>query len=346
MSKDQKIQDKKLLLAIAEAITSQHIHILDIRHHLKASESYVDLKLEYPNDDFVWNGSIPYHYRRAGRFLDDPALIAALANEVYEAVKPANSKLWTQKESQLWNDKYAGRGVTKEFFMPLLNLEWNCISHDFPSNPNWARRIQDIKEMGYSLATNTKMWCQREGKNTTHILLLPLETAPQTGYEYISKQLRERVLKVLGGYDAYEGEKRPSRYLLPDHKFPEIGWDAETRNEDIGDLTDEEIKEKFQLLDNHRNLQKREVSRRVFQTQKRGTIFGIKYYYQGDENWPEGVPLVGAESEKGWVGSPWYDIEAWRNSLNSKLEALRQYEKLTGRTIEEDLELKRRNTES
>jgi len=45
--------------------------------------------------------------------------------------------------------------VTKPFFDKLLSLKWNSVKHDFPANPNWARRIQDIKELGFTLATAT-----------------------------------------------------------------------------------------------------------------------------------------------------------------------------------------------
>jgi hypothetical protein len=84
-------------------------------------------------------------------------------------------------------------------------------------------------------------------------------------------------------------------------------------------MDDEVIRKKFQLLDNQRNLQKREACRRCYQTNKRGTVFGIKYYYQGNENWPRGVPKRGKEAERGCIGCPWYDLQKWRKSLNQKV---------------------------
>ena len=85
-------------------------------------------------------------------------------------------------------------------------------------------------------------------------------------------------------------------------------------------MTDDEIRAKFQLLDNQRNLEKREACRKVIQTGKLGTIFGIEHYMNGDENWPAGVPKVGKASEAGWKLCPWYDIEAWRQSANEALK--------------------------
>ena len=85
-------------------------------------------------------------------------------------------------------------------------------------------------------------------------------------------------------------------------------------------MTDDEIKQKFQLMSNQRNQQKREVCRKCFQTGKRGSIYGIKYYYYGDENWDINIPQRGKEAEKGCIGCPWYDIAQWRSELLKKLK--------------------------
>ena len=85
--------------------------------------------------------------------------------------------------------------------------------------------------------------------------------------------------------------------------------------ENPDDMTDDEIRAKFQLLTNQRNQQKREVCRNCFQTGKRGTIYGISYFYKGDENWDKSIPTKGKEAEKGCVGCPWYDIQNWKEHL-------------------------------
>ena len=85
------------------------------------------------------------------------------------------------------------------------------------------------------------------------------------------------------------------------------------------EMTDAEIVQKFQLLDSQRNQQKREICRRCFQEGKRGTIYGIKYFYEGNENWDPSIPKVGKAAEKGCIGCPWYDIEFWRKMLNQAL---------------------------
>ncbi len=50
-----------------------------------------------------------------------------------------------------------------------------------------------------------------------------------------------------------------------------------------------------------------------------GYLMGVKYFYEGDEDWPAGCPDTGKEAEEGCIGCGWYDVEAWRQSLNSRL---------------------------
>ena len=300
---------------IQKHIENFNIKVQDLRIHSKASEKYVDVLFRYENQK-SWSGSIPYYYRRTGLFLDSPKEISQLIKKTYIAIKAENSRKWISIEKKKWCTAYKGKTVTKSFFDKLINLKWNCVLSDFPPNRNWARRIQDIKEMGYILATNTKRYNKKLKRNTTQILLLPLERGPQTGYEVINPSLRKRIIKVLKSYDAYEGKVRPSYLLLPDHKFPEISWDKNTRQTNLDNMSDEEIRSKFQLLDNQRNLEKREACRKVIHTENLGTLFGIEYFLNDTGKWPKNIPKVGKKSEAGWKLCPWYDIESWRQSLN------------------------------
>ena len=210
-----------------------------------------------------------------------------------------------------------GKQTTKPFFDILLNMRWNSIFHDLPNNPNWARRIQDIKEFGYTLATDTKK-LDSFGKKTSHILLLPIPRGNITGYEIINEKLKNRILKVLSNIHSFE-TRTIKNGLIPDHKFPEIRWDHDTKSINT-DLSDANIKAKFQLLDNQRNLQKREVCRKCFQSNQRGVIFGIEYFYSGTKDWNKNIPKIGKEAEKGCIGCGWYDINTWRENLNKLIQ--------------------------
>ena len=197
--------------------------------------------------------------------------------------------------------------------------KWHCTNCEI-DNPNFARRIQDLKEMGYTIATHINYHCPVcKNNRSTRLIMLPIDRVEiaGNGYETWSKPLRERILKLFNYIDAYEGKK--NKNCLPDHKFSEIRWDENTKAKNPDDMTDDEIREKFQLLTNQRNQQKREVCRNCIQTGRRGTIYGIDYYYEGGPLWDDKIPKKGKEAEKGCVGCPWYDIERWKKEVKQKL---------------------------
>ena len=289
-----------------------------VHAHTKASEVYVEAEFDYPDE--TWDGWLPIEYRRTGvsiDYKDKPALFSYM-NKVYDLMNPDHLEKWNEDQDDFWSGKNAQ--VTQDIFDSLRDGEWKCVNCELPSNPNFARRIQDLKEFGYTISTNTKMYCPNCGKNTTHLMLLhiPRVELAGNGYETWSPALRKRIIRVLGGIDVYENVQ--SRNVLPDHKFSEIRWDDDTKSENPDEMTDEEIRSKFQLLTNQRNQQKREVCRTCFHTGKRGTIFGIDYFYKGGPDWDESIPKKGKDAEKGCEGCPWYDIQEWRNRLNAKNE--------------------------
>ena len=149
--------------------------------------------------------------------------------------------------------------------------------------------------------------------------MVPLPRGGLSGYETWSSALKNRIIKLHNSIDVYEAKPANRTNLIPDHKFPEIRWDEATRRHNLEDLTDREILQEFQLLTNQRNLQKREVCRSCYQTGQRGYPFGIKFFYQGDERWPETIPRTGRAAEAGCVGCGWYDLAAWRGAVENRL---------------------------
>lgn len=288
------------------------------KKHSKASEEYIHVEFTYPSEK--WNGWVPVEYRRTGLLIKTESELFAHLNFVYEQMRPENYKLWLEKQEKFWSEEKRNATTTKEFFDRLAAKSgWLCVDCDLPKNPNWARRIQDLKEFGYTLATNTKHYCENCNSNKTHLILLRIERGGNNGnaYEVWSPRLRKRIIQALGSIDVYENSS--SAHCLPDHKFPEIRWDVTTKAENPDDMTDDQIRDKFQLLTNQRNQHKREVCRTCFQTSDRGSIYGIPYYYQGTSKWDPTIPTKGKRAEKGCVGCPWYDIELWRQHLVAKL---------------------------
>ena len=301
-----------------ECLNSEGIVVKRFREHTKASEKYIDVVFK-KNNIGLWSGSIPYYYRRTGVFIENPNELIEYLKKIYPLFDIDKIKKFKASEAKRWNVEMSKKQTTKAFFDILLDLNWKSVKYDLPSNPNWARRIQDIKEFGYTLATDTNRKVEGKNETGTHILLIPLPKGGVTGYEVMSPKFRTKVIDSLNSINVYEFSKSNKHGLLPDHKFPEIRWDDKTKSENPDEMSKEKIKEKFQLLDNQRNQQKREVCRKCFQTDKRGKLFGINYFYSGDENWPTNIEKIGKEAEKGCIGCGWYDIEKWRASLNSLL---------------------------
>ena len=250
----------------------------EIKKHSKASEAYIHVCFSYPTQK--WDGWVPIEYRRTGTSIKSDEELVSHLNTVFEQMNPKNYPQWIKDQAEFWKEKKNAQ-TTKGFFDSLSQGGWQCVECTLPKNPNWARRIQDLKEFGYTLATDTKRYCPTCGANKTHLIMLPIPRGGTTGngYETWSPALRKRIIRVLDGVDVYENVKSP--HCLPDHKFSEIRWDESTKAENPDDMTDDEIRQKFQLMTNQRNQQKREVCRTCFQTGKRGTIFGIPFYYEG-----------------------------------------------------------------
>lgn len=307
-----------------ETVLNPNIILFDEprKKHSKASEEYIHVKFIY-SDDAFWEGWVPVEYRRTGVSIKEGETekLYTFLNSVYMQMNPGNLSKWREDQEKFWHEEKPNASTTKAFFDSLVKGGWQCVDCTLPKNPNWARRIQDLKEFGYTLATDTKRYCPNCKENKTHLLLLPIVRSgvEGNGYETWSPALRRRIIRVLGGIDAYEGTY--SAHCLPDHKFSEIRWDEHTKSENPDTMSDDEIKAKFQLLTNQRNQQKREVCRTCFQTGKRGVVYGIQFYYKGNENWDTTLPQKGSDAEKGCIGCPWYDLLEWKRQLLKKLNS-------------------------
>lgn len=288
------------------------------KKHSKASEEYIHVEFTY--SDSEWDGWVPVEYRRTGLSIKSEEQLNKYLNEIYPQMNPSRYPAWLEKQEKFWKKNKAGAKVTKSFFDVLAEGGWKC-GCDLPQNPNPSRRIQDIKDCGYIITTDTKRYCPKCKKNTAHWRMLPIERANNdgNGYETWSPFLRKNIMKVLEDFDVYECKK--SKSCLPDHKFSEIRWDKDTKSENSDNMTDEEIRQKFQLLSNQINQKKREVCRICFQTGKRGIAYGIPYFYEGNEEWDSSIPKSGKEAERGCIGCAWYDFAEWRKHLIDELNS-------------------------
>lgn len=289
---------------IVKLLKNSNIIIRDFHEHGKASECYIGVTF-IQEDGFKWETIVPYVNRRAGLFLDTEEEIVAYLKSIKPYFQKSAMRKWRNAERKVWENSRAD--VTKEFFFALLTFKPVA---EFPPNDNPARRIQDIKDAGYTVATIHHYQDRKSAR-----ILLPIPKATEMGYETFTPRFKARVIRLLNGINAYESKPTTPKGLIPDHKFSEVRWDKDTKVENPMDMSDEEVVQKFQLLDNQRNQQKREVCRNCFQTGKRGVIYGIPFFYKGGPDWDPTIPTVGKIAEKGCVGCAWYDIERWRSEL-------------------------------
>ena len=151
------------------------------------------------------------------------------------------------------------------------------------ANPQPAARIKKLRESGYYIATMKKD-CPTCGKKEFYDLLirLPRKAADNEKRFSISTSLQNKIKNVLPLKDACFDSPQTASELVIDHKFPSSRWvNGETVNET--NMSEEEIKKKFQLLTNQTNLQKERYCKKCVSEGIRGDFFGIKWFYEGDE---------------------------------------------------------------
>lgn len=292
---------------ITEAVADADIRVVGFFVHRKASEKYI--VVTYREKGCIKEWLIPYQYRRTNTFVDTLCDLVGLLRTIKSKLMLQSIKSYKERiRRQIVILFGRGASVTIPIFERLLNNcgEW-VLNKDF-DNENPQRRIQDIKETGFTLATKFG-----EGRTTYH-MLLPFDPVKAATYETISAKVRSQIFMAHRGVNAYTGEPA-STSCLPDHKFPEIRWDKDTPDSN-DNLTPQEMLEKFQIVPENINQMKREICRRCFQSGKRGKLNGINYFYQGDENWDAAIPKNGKMAERGCVGCFWYDMLAWRKSLH------------------------------
>ena len=156
------------------------------KRNTKASEEYVHVRFSYPDVHKKWDGWVPVEYRRTGVSIpvEDHQALEEHLNHIYAQMHPSLYPEWVAEQDELWN---ATRSVeTKEIFNILKDGRWHCRNCEI-SNPNFARRIQDIKEMGYTVATHINYHCPVCGNRRSTRLR---SFCPSIGWS-----LREMVMK-------------------------------------------------------------------------------------------------------------------------------------------------------
>lgn len=188
--------------------------------------------------------------------------------------------------------------------------EWTCGYCNSGSNQP-AATFRELKKRGYvfeEVAPNTwakSMFCPVCNANRTHYKLLSVEPLElEKPRCTITPNQRARVLSLLEGRDAFSGASITSTPEI-DHKVP---WSRLDSDIDISILSDDEIKEHFQLLTREHNLLKDRACQFCIKNLKRPPLFGISFWYEGDDTYQDSC-----------VGCGWYDGKMWRMKINEKI---------------------------
>lgn len=192
----------------------EKITIKETRNNTKASERYVDVIFCYETG-FKWELSIPIEYRRTGINIDKESEIQSYIEKVYNLCHPKDWDEWHKQQDSFWQDKQ--KKETWHLFNILKKtFQWTCVTCEY-KNSNWARRNQDLKEMGYTIATKLNCECNKcNQKKRTFLMLLPLTRGGISGYETWDSKLREKIISLLKAYDVYEHKTVKKRvfYLI------------------------------------------------------------------------------------------------------------------------------------
>lgn len=305
-----------MIQEINRLLAGSGITVSEIRENSPACEKYIYTRFKQDERSFI-ETMVPYVYRRSGLHLETAEEIASHLRSLHQYFTKEHINQWCMNLSASVADD---ESVYTIFFRILLGAHCKEITQNrFPQNNNPQKIFQKIKDNGFvvSILRGKK----NENGGQTRYWLLPIPPTVGTIYESMSEEFKEHVIEILGNVDVYENKEGVG--LLPDHKFSEIRWDENVPENNPVDMPEEKVRAKFQMLTTQRNQQKREVCRHCYTTGERGTIFGLKYFYSGNEFWDSSIPIRGKEAEKGCIGCPWYDIQKWREEITKKINGLK-----------------------
>jgi rubrerythrin len=289
--------------------------IIDDEYFTPEKMNDVFKEVEFTYQTKQWQGALPKFLEKQGLDLTDKEF-DELLEENYQLLEPANTQQWIVESDARWKNKNT---ETYKVLAALYTGEWECRTCGIGRiNDQPPARIKVLKVMGYIICSRRRN-CPTCDKKTMHDILLmlpPIESRFEHGNELrkpMSDILKKRIKKLFGNREVCFNIVRGDIELLIDHKFPSQRWNA-PESDNPNDMSDEEIRSKFQLLSNQTNMWKSRYCDACVKTGKRGDFMGLNWYYAGNENWQGASP----HDENGCKGCPWYDLELWKAKLAEK----------------------------
>lgn len=207
-----------------------------------------------------------------------------------------------------------------EDFETLSDLQWHCTKCELKSGQAKTWQVWR-QEKGIQLDQDEKgnwykkLYCENCKEKTIHRKLKSVEILEvNKARSGIPSKIAKRVKQLYDNEEAVLLRKLSDNELEVDHRFPQIRWGENEADNSL--LSDEQLKEKFMLLNRSHNLLKSRYCERCFAEKIRGSFPGIKYWYEGNEQWQ------GANDcdSSGCVGCFWYDPYEWRKKLNELIK--------------------------
>lgn len=223
--------------------------------------------------------------------------------KVYDSLRPSNVEIWKTKVTKMYSNDTKKAELFHNLFKKIN--ERVPIKDSLPGNSNPQKPLQYLREDGLCIMTE---------RNEIPSYRL-IEGIMTKGFESesIPPKLKKRVLEVFNKIDAVSGTTMSEKLLIAEHKFPEERWGDRIADPNPN-LTDEEIKEKFQLFTDQFNKVKREACKKCVATGIRQAPFGINFFYEGNEKWNCKIEK-GKDAESGCMGCGWYDMAKWKEEL-------------------------------
>ena len=279
----------------------------------KTNDVFKEVEFTYQTKQ--WQGALPKFLEKQGLDLTDEEF-DKLIEDNYQLLEPANTQQWIVESNTRWKNK---NSETYKVLAALYTGEWQCRTCGIGRiNDQPPARIKALKVMGYIICSRRKN-CSTCEKKTMHdilIMLPPIESRFAHGNELrkpMSDILKKRIKKLLGNKEVCFNIVRSDIELLIDHKFPSQRWNA-PEADNPNDMTEGQIRDKFQLLSNQTNMWKSRYCDACVKTGKRGDYMGLNWFHTGNENWQGATP----HDENGCKGCPWYDLELWKTKLAEK----------------------------
>ena len=280
---------------------------------IRNSETHQDILELLDNDPATPHDIDELHIRDARDVLDE--LID------FDAISATNSKFELtdfgehvlEYATKDWNPSNEGTKRAQTFDI-LSDCEWHCSSCELPSSQP-AKDIQMLRKEGFEFVQNTGQGqgdfrhCENCEDTTFHRKMkYPFPTSKPITRQDMPDWFKRKVRDLYDHRDAFDGSS-PSTTLEVDHRVPEVRWE-ESEDFDYDSMSEDDIREHFQILSRKHNLLKSRKCEQCVKTGKRPPFMEIEFYYKGDEHYDEKI---------GCKGCGWYNPHEWRSALEEQL---------------------------